>query len=836
MHHIQAHFKIIKVMAAAAVFSLSLLLAPTLGTADDTNLFSLGGGTAGWPSTLVFAFDSSGSMTNLVCRDFPGAYGGDCTSSGHWYAKNAPNGATICGNDVFDLLVGPDQDGDNIRDPFNPPYDADGVTFIGQHYDILNTKGSGDNDDLHAPYMVYQHDSIHSWVTPTWSKMGDPPSTATTSQARFEQGIEDACDGLSTCERRNRCIYSLRTQGYFSERNSSCGSGDPYGYCNCVTSPPTPPGPIGTCTPSGPTTQRFEAESMQAQSGRWYIRNWSGYSNGQSRAMDVGDRYGWVQFNNPMPSGSFTVHTRLRAHRIDADSIRVRLYINGTIVSTVYRWVTGDWHDEFFTWNNINIDNGDTVRIQLRRDNADDDSDEHLVIDYIELTGSGTTCPPEPSVNVGDRVQAENMVNTGWTDAGSYMQSNNGSLLTFLVTVPADGVYTMRGRVYGSGTGSNSFYVDIGSDPGSSSSYNAWSFSTWTWYTDDVNANNGGNPDPRQWVLSAGTYRVYIRNRESGSRLDWIEVVDTGSGLLYCSGAPAWTHTSQTSQSGSTSSSRRAYLGEWLNFYPPKYVSAVSVFKSMVDDIDTDIRVGITEFGDIWDSRLHDVYPRDVLPTCANVGNDCKDDSDATACLTSSLKTDLKNGADSINFNNGTPLARMLNHVADIYTDTSASSPFCDNCMTQAFTVVMTDGFPSGDTNNPSNLPVCNNLMTGFVDGLAYSNGSMLDEIAYCMAHQDMRADLSPLDQNVKTYTITFGLMDTVNPDECVALLKETAQAGRGECFPAYDTQSLEDSLKVIIEDIQDASITFTAPAVPGVRGAGGTTVTTAIFTPICFL
>ena len=160
---------VVKVGAAAAVAATALLASPAAVHADDTYLFALGGGgESDWPPSVTFVFDTSGSMNNLICRDMPSSAGGDCTNSSHWYTMQAPNGASICANDVFFFLTGPDQDGDGIRDPYNGTFASDGLAYEGPHYQVLAFRTAGDRDDWHASYIVYNHDSIHSWNNPTF--------------------------------------------------------------------------------------------------------------------------------------------------------------------------------------------------------------------------------------------------------------------------------------------------------------------------------------------------------------------------------------------------------------------------------------------------------------------------------------------------------------------------------------------------------------------------------------------------------------------------------------------------------------------------------------------
>lgn len=203
------------------------LLLPAAAQADDTSLFAFGGagGSNGWPATIVFGLDISTSMLAHNCNN--------CFENG-WKVKDAPNGSKICYNTNFETTLGPDIDGDKERDFYHGPYEADGLTWRGLQYEPILDNGK------EITYM-----SCGVWFPGTQSngnKTIDPdrnsnPSTCGKFGAADQKEIFDAqvkayCSLYASCEEANRCIYSMRTQGYYSTKCSG-STGDPYGACSC---------------------------------------------------------------------------------------------------------------------------------------------------------------------------------------------------------------------------------------------------------------------------------------------------------------------------------------------------------------------------------------------------------------------------------------------------------------------------------------------------------------------------------------------------------------------------------------------------------------------------
>jgi type IV pilus assembly protein PilY1 len=140
--------------------------------------------------------------------------------------------------------------------------------------------------------------------------------------------------------------------------------------------------------------------------------------------------------------------------------------------------------------------------------------------------------------------------------------------------------------------------------------------------------------------------------------------------------------------------------------------------------------------------------------------------------------------------------------------------PDFDVC-TKNYNVLLTDGAPVQDFDTPGligNLPNVAGAL-GYVgcDGAVLTNGGQcLDDIAEYLSVEDI-APTEPGEQLVTTQTIgfstDFGLATT-------QLLTETALNSGGQYYTASDVESLTKTLLSIIANINDRSLSFSAPAV----------------------
>ena len=112
------------------------------------------------------------------------------------------------------------------------------------------------------------------------------------------------------------------------------------------------------------------------------------------------------------------------------------------------------------------------------------------------------------------------------TPAGSgdfWNGANANHSVSYCFNVPTAGTYRIDGKVYGADTLSDSFYVQVDGSP--SSGY-LWDVLRNTSYAVD-SVNNRNVADPVLVTLSSGQHTVTVFARESGTRLDTIQLVAT---------------------------------------------------------------------------------------------------------------------------------------------------------------------------------------------------------------------------------------------------------------------------------------------------------------------
>jgi type IV pilus assembly protein PilY1 len=153
---------------------------------------------------------------------------------------------------------------------------------------------------------------------------------------------------------------------------------------------------------------------------------------------------------------------------------------------------------------------------------------------------------------------------------------------------------------------------------------------------------------------------------------------------------------------------------------------------------------------------------------------------------------------------NETPTA--LNALASTAPEVY-QQPGWDVCA-KNYNVLLTDGQPVDDEETPDligNLPnVTSALGYAGCDGDG-SMGSCLDDIAEYLSVEDVDT-VADGDQFVTTHTIGF----TID----LEILQETASDSGGQYFLADDVETLTTTLLTIIANINDRSLSFSAPAV----------------------
>jgi len=123
------------------------------------------------------------------------------------------------------------------------------------------------------------------------------------------------------------------------------------------------------------------------------------------------------------------------------------------------------------------------------------------------------------------------------------------------------------------------------------------------------------------------------------------------------------------------------------------------------------------------------------------------------------------------------------------------------------YNVLLTDGEPVDDGDTPTLAPTLPN----FASALGRSTctftamGDCLDDITEYLSVEDIDAN-TPEDQTVTTHTIGF----TVD----LPILKQAAEASGGQYFLADNVETLTKTLLAIVANINDRSLSFSAPAV----------------------
>jgi type IV pilus assembly protein PilY1 len=147
------------------------------------------------------------------------------------------------------------------------------------------------------------------------------------------------------------------------------------------------------------------------------------------------------------------------------------------------------------------------------------------------------------------------------------------------------------------------------------------------------------------------------------------------------------------------------------------------------------------------------------------------------------------------------PAALSAQLPAEVYR-----APTSDVCA-KNFNVLLTDGQPTQDGDAPTLVPTLPNFLgaLGRSTCTFNSQGDCLDDVSEYLATEDIDPSM-PGTQRVITHTIGF----TID----LPILRDTALASGGQYFLADDVETLTKTLLSIIANINDQSLSFSAPAV----------------------
>jgi type IV pilus assembly protein PilY1 len=290
--------------------------------------------------------------------------------------------------------------------------------------------------------------------------------------------------------------------------------------------------------------------------------------------------------------------------------------------------------------------------------------------------------------------------------------------------------------------------------------------------------------------------------------------------------------------------SRFILWGRYLNFDPPRYVTAKAVMKSVIKDIKR-VRAGMSEFDSGGAGMV-----REQNPPCDKIA------ANADA-FDGANRSSYINAIDSLRFDEGTPLANALLNIGQYFSSDNTvyknkfgftdytfrnkytngslngqSRSWCWGCQVSSV-IIITDGEPSGTDTLPSTtfsrIKTLNGGDVGCPAGFPCSNAAnyKLDDVAKFLANQDLQ-QTSPATvgdfnsagkQSMSVYTIGFGLDSN--------LLRNTAEVGGGAYYTANDAKTLKDAILEIIRTVQTRATSFSTTSVASlqVNRAGGTLV-----------
>ncbi len=321
----------------------------------------------------------------------------------------------------------------------------------------------------------------------------------------------------------------------------------------------------------------------------------------------------------------------------------------------------------------------------------------------------------------------------------------------------------------------------------------------------------------------------------------------------------------EAANSGDLSNPRFILWGRFLNFNPPKYVTARAVLKQVIKDLRR-VRVGFSSF---INGSPSTAMGRKQKPLCSNILSDASAFDDERASYI--------NEVNGLLFNSSTPLARSLLNLGYYFSssdnvyrndfgfgssysypstfDNSALSSqersVCWGCQVNSV-IIITDGEPQGDTLPSTVITQMRNLNGGPVycpdsqpcpaAGVPTNQRDKgnnpthpgddnpnyyLDDVAKLLAHQDLQrnsphvvGDFNTIgQQSINVYTVGFGINSN--------LLRNTAEVGNGLYYTAEDGATLKQALLDIINNVQTRATSFSSAAASSlqVRAAGATLI-----------
>ncbi|HZH75709.1 MAG TPA: pilus assembly protein PilY, partial [Archangium sp.] len=365
---------------------------------------------------------------------------------------------------------------------------------------------------------------------------------------------------------------------------------------------------------------------------------------------------------------------------------------------------------------------------------------------------------------------------------------------------------------------------------------------------------------PTQWDGREAACQSQVPNWATTRAADYAQ-------CLSCLSTKGWYKLPEAEavNSGDLTNPNFIFWGRYLNFNPPKYVTARAVLKQVIKELRR-VRAGYSYFTSTTTSTE---LGRGQNPSCDQILSD--------ASAFDNNRASYINGINGLTFTTGTPLARSLLNVGYYFTSddgvfrdvfgfgtgygyptsfrngslSSQGRSVCWGCQVSSI-IIITDGEPSiGDTLTPtviSKMRTLNNNLPVYCPdsapcgagpapsqrdkGATASYGDdhpnyYLDDVAKMLANQDLQRATPPVvgdfntagKQTVSTFTVGFGINSN--------LLRNAAKVGGGDYYTADNAATLKQALLSIISTVQTRATSFSSAAASSlqVRSAGSTLI-----------
>ena len=326
-----------------------------------------------------------------------------------------------------------------------------------------------------------------------------------------------------------------------------------------------------------------------------------------------------------------------------------------------------------------------------------------------------------------------------------------------------------------------------------------------------------------------------------------------------------------TGSSSDVSNGNIVFKGNWLNFYPPKFLIARKVLTDFITSQSTSptpVRVGVTSYDPSNVSALD--QPAASTGLRANDGGAMVSSGMAPDCSVTkwtlgsapTQQTNLLAAVRGISFGSSgspiaTPLSETLFNVGQFFTGNNTlyktfkdqngnvmsgtqwikaaftapaspagNRPLCVPCQVSAV-VLITDGEPYGDNNVPYLLRQNGIACTDCGTDQGNNSANTLAQVANFLATTDLNTTDAAMVgiQDVITYVIGVGLSSP--------LLDETAKYGKtGKAFKADNASDLTDEVNGAVINIVARSTAFSSTAIQTLEVGTGSTAYVPRFLP----